>query len=92
MIEDTIEQLRRLVAEQLDVNRTLEEVVADAPLLGGGLNLDSLALVALVSLTEQHFGIEFGEDELNMDAFASLRSLAEVIDGLRTRAARVSAP
>ena len=92
MIEDTLEKLRRLVAEQLDINRQLDEIDADVPILGGGLNLDSLALVGLVSLTEQCFEIEFGEDELNMDSFASLRSLAKVIVKLRAKSPQTAAP
>jgi acyl carrier protein len=91
MIENTIEQLRKLVAERLDVNRKLEEIGADVPLLGGGLGLDSLAVVELVTLTEECFGIEFGEDELNMDSFASLRALAKVVDGLRTPELQIAA-
>jgi acyl carrier protein len=85
MTENTLEKLRRLVVERLDINRQLDELDADVPILGGGLNLDSLALVGLVSLTEQCFEIEFGEDELNMDSFASLRSLARVISEMRAR-------
>ena len=85
MIEDTIEQLRRLVAERLDINRTLADITADAPLLGGGLGLDSLAIVELISLTEECFAIEFGEDQLNMESFASLTSLAAVVVGLRSQ-------
>ena len=92
MIEETLEKLRHLVAERLDLNRPLDEIGADVPILGGGLNLDSLALVGLVSLTEQCFEIEFGEGELNMDSFASLRSLAKVIVELRAKAARIVAP
>lgn len=92
MIEDTLEKLRRLVAEQLDINRGLDEIDADVPILGGGLNLDSLALVGLVSITEQYFEIEFGEDELNMDSFASLRSLAKVIVKLRAKSPQTAAP
>lgn len=91
MIEDTLERLRRLVAERLDINRPLDEIDADVPLMGGGLNLDSLALVGLVSLTEECFEIELGEDELNMDSFASLRSLAKVIVELRARSPRIVA-
>jgi acyl carrier protein len=85
MIEDTIEQLRRLVAERLDINRTLAEITADAPLLGGGLGLDSLAIVELISLTEEAFEIEFGEDQLNMESFASLSALAAVVMDLRAQ-------
>ena len=92
MIDDTIDQLRRLVAERLDVNRTLDEVTPDAPLLGCGLGLDSLAIVELVTLTEECFGIEFGENELNMDSFASLRALATVVTALRVRKSPAPAP
>lgn len=90
MIEDTIEQLRKLVAERLDINRTLEEIAPDAPLLGCGLGLDSLAIVELVSLTEEHFSIEFGEDALTMDSFANLRALATAVVALRTRGGQSS--
>lgn len=92
MTDDTIEQLRKLVAEHLDVNRTLEEIVPDAPLLGGGLGLDSLAIVELVTLTEECFSIEFGEGELNMESFANLRALANVVVGLRGRDAQPGQP
>jgi acyl carrier protein len=92
MIEDTIEQLRRLVAERLDVNRAMAEIGSDMPLLGGGLGLDSLAIVELISLTEECFAIEFGEDQLNMDSFASLHSLAEVVVELRNRDVQATAP
>ena len=92
MIEETLEKLRQLVAERLDINRPLDEIGADVPILGGGLNLDSLALVGLVSATEQVFEIEFGEGELNMDSFASLRSLAKVVVELRSKAGRTAAP
>ncbi len=85
MIEDTIEQLRQLVAERLDLNRTIDQITSDAPLLGGGLGLDSLAIVELITLTEECFGIEFGEDELNMDSFASIRALAGIVMAMRMR-------
>ncbi len=83
MIDDTIEQLKDLVASKLDVNIKREDIDPDAPLLEEGLNLDSLALIELVTLSEEQFGIEFGEDDLNMEVFGSLRALAEVISAQR---------
>ena len=79
MVERIIEELRHLIAEQLDANLELEEIDPDAPLLGEGLGLSSLAIVELITLSEEHFDIEFGEDDLNMEAFANLRTLAGVI-------------
>ena len=83
----TIEQLKDLVADRLDVNIARESIDADAPLLEEGLKLDSLAIVELITLIEGDFAIEFGEEDLNMDAFASLRTLAGVIDAHRVAAA-----
>lgn len=83
MIDETIEQLKDLVADKLDVNIKGEEIDPDAPLLEAGLNLDSLALIELVMLAEEQFGVEFGENDLNMEVFGSLRALAEVITAQR---------
>ncbi len=79
MIEETIDRLKHLVAEKLDMNIRIEDIDPDAPLLEEGLKLDSLAIVELITLVEDSFGIEFGENDLNMESFASLRSLAHVI-------------
>jgi acyl carrier protein len=78
-LEVIIEQLRRLVAENLDLNLKLEEIDPDAQLLDGGLKLDSLSIVKLITLSEQTFRIEFGEDDLCLESFASLRALAATI-------------
>ena len=83
---DTIEQLKELVADKLDVNLSREQIDPDAPLLEEGLKLDSLAIVELITLVEDRFGIEFGEEDLNMDAFGSLRALAGVIKTHRASA------
>ena len=83
MVDDTVEQLKDLVAGKLDVNIRREQIDPDAALLAEGLNLDSLAIVELITLTEEHFGIEYGEEDLNMESFANLRSLAHLIDSHR---------
>ena len=89
MVDRVIEDLRSLIAKNLDVNLTIDRIDPDASLLDGGLGLDSLAIVELISLSEAFFGVEFGEQELNMDTFASLRSLATVVERLHGEAARV---
>lgn len=79
-MEIIINSLRRLVAENLDLNGVKpEEINPDVQLMDGGLQLDSLSIVKLIVLTEQEFGIEFGEEDLVMESFASLRTLAGAI-------------
>jgi acyl carrier protein len=78
-LEAIIERLRHLVAEDLDLNLKVEEIDPDSQLLDGGLKLDSLTIVKLISRVEQDFRLEFGEDDLRMESFASLRALAGTI-------------
>jgi acyl carrier protein len=78
-MEKIIDRLRHLVGEKLDLNLNPEEIDPDAQLIDGGLKLDSLSLVKLIALSEQEFKVEFEEDALSMESFASLRALAGVI-------------
>jgi acyl carrier protein len=79
-METTIDQLKHLIADELDVNIQLAEIGPDVPLLEDGLGLDSIAIVELITLIEEKFAIEFGEDDLNIDAFANIRTLSQWIE------------
>ena len=52
MLDQTIGRLRRIIAEQMDVNLHLEEIDPDTPLFEGGLGLDSIALMEFITLIE----------------------------------------
>ncbi|NJP04552.1 MAG: acyl carrier protein [Chloroflexaceae bacterium] len=79
MIETIIDQLRHIIAEQLDVNIRLEDIEADTPLFEGGLGLDSIAIMAFITLIEENFHFQFAEDELTMEPFQNLRTLAHFV-------------
>lgn len=52
---------------------------ANTPLLGSLPELDSMAAVALITGLENEMGIAFDESDLNSDAFATVRSLCELV-------------
>ena len=79
MPESTIEKVRTIIADRLDVNIALEDIDPDSGLLEDGLGLDSIAIVELITLVEETFGFKFDEDGLNMEAFQTVRTLAEYI-------------
>jgi acyl carrier protein len=83
VVDQIIEQLKHLIIEQLNPNLTPEELDADASILEGGLGLDSIMVVALINLLEERFAFTFAEDELSMDTFANLRTLANFIAARR---------
>jgi len=79
MSDQVLEQVKRIVAEDLDVNLTYEEIDDTVPLFEEGLALDSVILVELISFIEKRFNIELRDDVLNMETFHNLQSVARVI-------------
>lgn len=79
-MQQTIDQLQQLIAQELDVNIQMSDIDPDTSLLEDGLGLDSIAIVELVTLVEENFQVHFDEEDLNMDAFASVRALSQWID------------
>ena len=76
----TIERLKDIIADELDARIARADIALDTPLFEGGLGLDSVVLVELISLVEQAFAIRFNDDELLPESFRSVRVLADVIE------------
>ena len=74
-----IEQLKTIIADQLDANIKRAEITLDVSLLEDGLGLDSIMLVELVSLVEENFGFQFAEDELDLTIFTNIQTLATFV-------------
>jgi acyl carrier protein len=79
--EQVVEQLKRIVVEDLDVNLRYEDLDETVPLFEGGLGLDSVVVIELISFIEKLFNIELQDEALNMETFKDLRSVAQVICG-----------
>ncbi len=79
MIDNVIDQLKQIVANDLDVNLKQEEIDADVSLFEEGLGLDSVVIMEFISLIEAQFGFQFADDELTMEPFKDLRTLAGFI-------------
>ena len=72
-----------------DVLRTLDEVLSlggramaftrDTPLLGAVPELDSMAVVTLITSLEERFGITVDDDEIDGATFASVGSLVDFV-------------
>ena len=60
----------------------VQKITLDVSLLEDGLGLDSIALVELISLIEENFNVQFGEDDLKLEAFANVQTLAQHIQTL----------
>jgi acyl carrier protein len=79
MSDQVLEQVKRIVAEDLDVNLSYDEIDETVPLFEEGLALDSVILVELISFIEKRFNIQLRDDVLNMETFYNLQSVAQIV-------------
>jgi acyl carrier protein len=71
--------VRRLRLEHIDP----ESIQDDAPLAGGGLDLDSIDLLELVVGIEKEYGLKIADVAEGRRILTSVRSLAEFVAGKR---------
>jgi acyl carrier protein len=72
----TIDDVKRLIVESLQLEGVAPESIGnDDPLFGGGLGLDSVDALELVVAMEQRFAIRIKGEELDRQAFSTVRSL-----------------
>lgn len=54
---------------------------AQTPLLGSVPELDSMAVVAVITSLEEHFGFEVDDDDIDGETFQSFGSLLAFVEG-----------
>lgn len=77
-------ELAVLVVEGLSLEGVdAQQVDLSTPLFGGGLDLDSLDMLEISLIIQQHFGVKLkADDPNNENNFSSLQSLAEHVTSL----------
>lgn len=75
-------ELRELLAE-LAGRPELRTADLDLPLFGAGVGLDSLTGTLLLREVHRRYGVDVAAEDLNLDALASLASLASFIEARR---------
>jgi len=78
-ILDVRNRLKHILSEQLDVNIALADIRDDSLLFEGGLGLDSVAVMEFITLIEENFGFQFGENELNLEPFKDISVLSDFV-------------
>ena len=80
MTDPLTSRLKSLIVTTLKLDDiTPEELPDDEPLIGAGLNLDSIDALELVVAIEKEFGLKITSSEESRVALASVAKLAEFI-------------
>ncbi len=87
MAQELVAELKTLFIEGLHLEDvTADEIIADEPLFGEGLGLDSIDALEIAVLLDRTYGVKItSEDERNQEIFASLNSLAAFVAENRTQ-------
>jgi acyl carrier protein len=74
---DYLTRIKNILRDTLNLGDRADKLNADTPLLGGIPEFDSMAVVSVVTMIEDEFGISIDDDDLSADVFETVGSLAE---------------
>jgi acyl carrier protein len=77
--DQVLEGIKRIIADDLELDVEYQDLTPAVPLFEDGLALDSVVLVELISFIEKRFDIVLPDDLLTVDTFKDLQSVAQVV-------------
>lgn len=82
---DVQREVLRVLDDVLSLNGRAAALSREAPLLGAVPELDSMAVVAVITTLEDRFGITVADDELDGSSFASVGALTDFVSSKISR-------
>lgn len=76
---ENLSRIKNILRDTLSLGDRAEKLTSESPLLGGIPEFDSMAVVTVVTMIEDEFGILVEDDELSADVFATVGSLADFV-------------
>ena len=73
------QEILRVLDEVLSLDGRVAAMRAESPLLGAIPELDSMAVVSLITTLEERFGFTIADDELDASAFTTVGSLTHFV-------------
>ena len=73
-------EIKKILDEVLSLKGRLMSAAADTPLLGAVPELDSMAVVAILTMIEERFGLIVEDDEVDGSVFATVGSLSHFVE------------
>ncbi len=73
------DEVRTILGNSLQLGNRIQTMTRETHLLGSLPELDSMAVVNLISALEEHFGFVVDDDEISAEVFATLGSLEDFV-------------
>jgi acyl carrier protein len=71
----TLDDVRQILGDVLRLGNRARELDSSTPLLGSIPELDSMAVISVITAFEERLGIIIEDDEISADTFESVGSL-----------------
>ncbi len=75
-----IDQVKTLLNDVLQLNGRADSWTERTPLLGNVPELDSMAVVSIITALEDELGLTIADDDINADVFATLGTLTGFVE------------
>ena len=75
----SLEEVKQIVIDTLGLGERGAALAPSSPLLGAIPELDSMAVINLITALEDHYGFAIADDEISADVFETLGSLAAFV-------------
>jgi acyl carrier protein len=76
---DVTQEVLRILDEVLSLNGRSATFTRQTPLLGAIPELDSMAVVTLITTLEEQFGLTVDDDDIDGSTFATVGSLTDFV-------------
>jgi len=75
-----VTNLKTILLARLETVIDSDTVDANTPLLEGGLDLDSIALMELITTIEDQYEVAFSEEDFELENFSTLAAIASLLE------------
>jgi acyl carrier protein len=76
----TIDEVLSVLSDTLQLGERVQSFKAATPLFGSLPELDSMAVVTVITALEDRFGFVVDDDEINAETFATVGNLCAFVD------------
>ncbi len=78
--EQLLEEVRSVVGETLQLGERASDLDAQSGLFGHVAELDSMAVVTIIAGLEDRFSVQFEDEEITAENFATMGSLTSLVE------------
>ena len=75
-----IEDIQQVLRDVLQLGDRADTLTANSPLIGSIPEFDSMAVVTVITMLEERFGIIVDDDEISADTFETLGTMLDFVN------------